>query len=167
MRPRYASRSRRFIASTRAECFNTVQDMAFSTSSRCEQLHTRRHVRLVRGSRRVNDIPSSSSKICSSPTFWPRECLALAPHTIALETSMRIKRETQHTWEKENLLLQLFGDLLVNGVAKVPDGAFATFEHDGCRVVRGQAAWLCVDSHEVEGLPHCFDKFVDIEPVLG
>ena len=105
-------------------------------------------------------IPSSSSSTCSRPTFCPRECLALEPHTIALRNLLM----SAPLISDKHLLLHLFSYLLVNGVTKVFDSAFpAPEDHRGIIVWREPPGFR-VNSDKVKSLPHFFDQFVNIEP---
>lgn len=54
--------------------------------------------------------PSSSSRICSNPTFCPRACFALAPHTIALWNLI------------VNLGLMLKSELTISSASRFPCG---------------------------------------------
>ena len=72
---------------------------------------------------RDQNLPSSSSSIWSSPTFWPLACFALEPQTIALKINQIVisNRSPQRKTSLEiiNSLFHLFCDLLVDGVTEI------------------------------------------------
>ena len=104
-----------------------------------------------RGSRK--NIPSSSCRTCSNPTFCPLACLALEPQTMALLEKTIVAWETHvfTIWRGElwNTLFQLLRDFFVNGIAEVFYCALSAFQNNRRRVVRRLSSGLCVYSHEV------------------
>jgi len=59
-------------------------------------------------------------------------------------------------------ILQLFRDLLVDGVTKVLYGARLALEHDWGGVVWWETSRLGVYSYEVESFPERIEQFVDV-----
>lgn len=107
--------------------------------------------------------PSSSSRIWSRPTFWPRECFALAPQTIALYA----KRwwafdKSMQSDMTDYALFHLFCYVFMNGHTEIIHRAFSPTKYHRLGIIWGQPSWLCVNSDQVKGRPHFVDKFVDI-----
>ena len=100
------------------------------------------------------------------PTFCPRLCLADVPQIIA-ERSAPERTCPQGSGEIERTILELLGDVFVNGITEVLHCALASPQHHRRAVVRSLSSRLRVDSDQVELLPHHFHELVDIEPELG
>ena len=120
--------------------------------------HSWRHVR-------SEGLPSSSSNICSNPTFCPRACFALEPQTIALNEGFSISDGSRDF--RKTSQLQLFCNLFVNSITKVFHGALPTLQHHRGRVVRRLASWFGVHTDQIKCLPHFVDELVDVEPFVG
>jgi len=55
----------------------------------------------------------------------------------------------------------------MNRIAKILYGALSAAQHDRLIVVWRQATGFGVYAHQVEGLPHSLDEFVDVKPLFG
>lgn len=55
----------------------------------------------------------------------------------------------------------------MNRTTEIIHGAFAAPKDDRRGIIRSQSSWFGVDAHEIEGVPHFLDEFVDVHPLLG
>ena len=77
-------------------------------------------VRSLATKKTVKSLPSSSSNTCSRPTFWPLECLALDPHTIALIDTIWVL-----TWGiNDDLLFHLLRNFFVYCITEIFHSTF-------------------------------------------
>jgi hypothetical protein len=65
----------------------------------------------------------------------------------------------------KDLLLHLFGDLLVNRVTEILYATFTPSENNGLRVIWSESPWFCVNADKIQCFPHLLDQLVDVEPV--
>lgn len=115
--------------------FNTWKiscPVKYSTTTQCvdhffEMWTTNERVRLDwTKHEHLMHLPSSSSKMWSRPTFWPRACLALAPHTMALGSAL-VK---ESCCLRAYLLFHLFGDFLVDRIAEILHRTFPATQNN-------------------------------------
>lgn len=117
--------------------------------------------------------------VVETHTLATRVLGRLAPYHCTVErktqkqTGVRSATSVRRTGKgreegREYSQLELLGDLLVDGIAKVFDGALAAPENDRRTVVRWALPRLGVHTNQVEHLPHLFDELIiHVPPVLA
>ena len=123
----------------------------------------------------VSMIPSSKFRSCSILGMIRTPCrpfghgCAWRRYPRSWLRSKRVANAARSFWyaKQAHTVLELLGDILVNGVTEVLDSALSAPQHDRRAVVGCLSSGLGVHSHQIELFPHDFHEFVDIEPQLG
>ena len=131
---------------------------------------------------------SSSSSTCSKPTFCPRECLALEPHTVALDGAWSARKQysSKHSRTILIALLSLCVSHYRNPQCYISPAAKQRVQYNlvpapsvWCNCKERNRARFNIDgegnvtkeihahSHQIQHLPHPLRQFVYIPPFSG